>query len=62
MIEKKGGRDGLNSELISFAFSTGIRLPNLVASPKNSSYLLSGLKAEALRGRFYTSRNLPEVY
>lgn len=28
--------------------------PNLVASPKNSSFLLSGLRAEALKGRFNT--------
>lgn len=55
------GREKLDVGLISFAFSTGDRFPNLVVSSKNSSCLLSGLKAEALRGSFHTFHNLPEV-
>lgn len=47
-------RDGLDVGFTSFAFSTDGRFPNLVASPKNSSFLLSGLRAEALKGRFNT--------
>lgn len=55
------GRKKLDVGLISFAFSTGDRFPNLVVSSKNSSCLLSSLKAEALRGSFHTFHNLPEV-
>lgn len=47
-------RDVLDVGFTSFAFSTDGRFPNLVASPKNSSFLLSGLRAEALKGRFNT--------